>query len=138
MSSFIYGAEALGVSDSTLLEQGRLVAVAVAFVSGGGGQDLDLALMVADGGPKGMADPAFPAHIAILQKSLAAARLRLAIAVFPWLTVKGPAAAFTASVARLKWTTIDAVSCVTDKGRTLNLLTDPPAAVTSEVAAAVR
>lgn len=50
------------MSDSTLLNQRRLVASAVAPASGGGGQDLDLTLILADGGPNGKSDLAFPAH----------------------------------------------------------------------------
>jgi hypothetical protein len=155
LSSLTYGAESLGVSDSMLLNQRRVVAAAVAPSSGGGGQDLDMSLVIADGGVKGMADPAYPAHTAPmghwamviwygwlplswLQKSLASGRLRLAVASVPWSVVKGPAAAFVASAARLKWTVVDVVNVIIDSGLSLNLSVDPPAVVTREVAAAVR
>ena len=38
-------------------------AAIAAPASGAGGQKLDAALIVADGGPSGMADPAFDAHL---------------------------------------------------------------------------
>ena len=54
---FVYG-----VTPSLLLAQRRAVASAAAPASGSGGQNLDLALMLADGSPSGAVDPAFHAH----------------------------------------------------------------------------
>ena len=58
-----YGLGIIGVSDDMLRDM-RRVAVAIASpASGAGGQNLDAALIVADGGPSGCADPAFDAHL---------------------------------------------------------------------------
>ena len=47
-----------------MLRNLRRVAVAACSpASGRGGEQIDLALMVADGGPRGSADPAFAAHL---------------------------------------------------------------------------
>ena len=109
-----------------------------------------------NGGTSGMSDPAYPAHVApmghwamaiwyswlpltCLQKPLAAARMRLAFAIAPWLTVKGLAAAFGASAARrLKWTVLHAINVATDSGTPLNLSVDAPEVLTREVVASVR
>ena len=114
-----------------------------------------MAMILADGGPKGMADPAFPAHIATmghwsmaiwerwlprrhLQLAIADAKVRLLKAARPWQQVFGPAAAFIASAARLNWRVQDAENCTTDLGRQLNLATDPPAVVKHEISESVR
>ena len=48
---------------NAMLRDQRRVAATIASPSGNGGQDLDAALILADGGPKGYADPAFDAHV---------------------------------------------------------------------------
>jgi hypothetical protein len=58
-AALVYGQANTGVADSMLLAQRR--AVAAASVPGGAG-DLDLTLIMADGGGHGVADPAFAAH----------------------------------------------------------------------------
>ena len=57
-----YGQAILGVSPSSLLSQRRAVAAAAAPASGIGGQNHDLALILADGSDDGRLDPAFEAH----------------------------------------------------------------------------
>ena len=123
--------------------QRRTTSAMMAPASGSGGQELEVAMMIADGGPKGMADPAFPAHIATmghwsmaiwerwlpvrhLQLAIADAKVRLVQAARPWQRVFGPAAAFIASAARLNWRVQDAENCTTDLGRKPNLTVDPP------------
>ena len=58
-----YGSAILGVPCSFLRSQRQTVAAIAAPGAGAGGQNLDLALMVADGSAKGRADPAYDAHI---------------------------------------------------------------------------
>ena len=58
-----YGLGIIGVSDSMLREMRMVVAAIVALASGAGGQNLDAAFILADGGPSGMTDPAFDAHL---------------------------------------------------------------------------
>ena len=116
---------------------------------------MEMALVMADGSPAGKANPAFPAHSATmghwamavfeacmpmdqLNRAISTAKLILIEAVAPWLKVRGPAAAFIAPAARFEWPVRDAVVCITDGGRALNLTTDPPAVVTREIEDSVR
>ena len=62
IAALTFGQAVTGVSNHTLLQQRRAAAAAAAPRSGAAGQDLDLALVLADGGPRGRADPAFEAH----------------------------------------------------------------------------
>ena len=62
-SALTYGQGILGVAPSVLLAQRRAVAAASAPSSGPCGQDLDMALAMADGSARGRADPAFEAHL---------------------------------------------------------------------------
>ena len=50
-----YGFGIIGVSDSMLRDMRRIAAAIAAPASGAGGKNLDAALIVADGGPSGMA-----------------------------------------------------------------------------------
>ena len=61
-SALMWGMEPLGVPPSTLLLQRLAAAPAAHPGESMCGQDLDLALILADGSAKGMADPAFVAH----------------------------------------------------------------------------
>ena len=61
-AAIAYRGAAHGVPTSTLRAQRRLVAAAAAPSAGTCGQDLDLALMLADGSESGRADPAYDAH----------------------------------------------------------------------------
>ena len=58
-----YAQGILGVSCSMLSGQRRAVAAVVAPASGCGGQNLDAALLVADGGPRSCVDPAYDAYV---------------------------------------------------------------------------
>ena len=51
-----------GTAPSVLLAQRRAVAPAAAPAAGTVGQNINMALILADGSPKGKVDPAFPAH----------------------------------------------------------------------------
>ena len=62
LAAMTFGQAITGVSNSTLMGQRRVVGAATAPAGGNGGQDLDVALMLADGRAKGKADPTFPAH----------------------------------------------------------------------------
>lgn len=57
-AAMTYGEAINGVSDSLLRDQRRTDSVATAPAAGGGDQNLDLALMMADGSRIGRADPA--------------------------------------------------------------------------------
>ena len=58
----MHGYPALGVAPSVLLHQRRAIATAAAPTSGIRGQELEVAMMIADGSKRGTADPAFVAH----------------------------------------------------------------------------
>ena len=148
-----FGQAVVGVSPAMLLQQRR--AVASATVASAGGGDLDITLMMADGGSRGCADPAFAAHvdpvwhwtmavweqwlpIRAMQQLVAGASRRLSQAKHPWGVVRGPAAAFVASVQRLGWTVHTAVEVCTDSGVTLRLCLGSPAFVKHAVVESVR
>ena len=130
-------------------------AAAAAPASGTCGQDLDIALLIADGGPKGRADPAYDAHLLPIgewaegawherlprtarEGMVRSALSRIAAAKSPWQHVHGPGAAMVASAQRLGWTVHDENSVRTDMGRTLLFDTDSPAVIKEEVSRAVR
>ena len=153
-AAIVYGQAVTGVSNAHLEAQRRSVAAAVAPKNGTGGQQLDMALTIADGGPKGKADPAFDAHTlpigewarAVWEERLprpalmalaAQAKLQLARSKRIWATVYGPGAAMVASCARIRWTVLDAFRLVTDTGGELDLRIDPPAMVEAQVKKAV-
>ena len=54
--------QVMGVAPGMLEQQRRATAAADAPATGGGGQNIDLALILADGSNKGRVDPAFQAH----------------------------------------------------------------------------
>ena len=62
IKSMTYGQAIMGVSDSMLRNLRRTAGAASSTAGGAGGQNLDIQLMAADGGPKGKADPAFDSH----------------------------------------------------------------------------
>lgn len=145
----------MGVASSLLHCQRRCAAAVAAPANGLAGQELDVALILADGGPKGKADPAFPAHIATIcpwamavfeqwmpmshwARAIATAKLVLVKSVVPWLKVRGAAAAFVASGARLGWVVRDAATCITDLEQLLSLTLDPPAVIRVDVEESVR
>ena len=149
-----YGGSILGVSNSLLRDQRRVCAAAAGPTSGRGGENLDVALVLADGSAKGLADPAFDAHILpvgewasavweswlpviSLERLIKHGKHRLSKTKKVWAVCYGPAAAYIATCQRLRWTVVSATKVVTDEGRELLLGLDSPAAVIREVKAAV-
>ena len=152
---FVYGEACMGVPDHLLRDQRRAVAAAVAPVHGTGGQQLDLALLVADGGPRGSADPAFDAHIlplsywaaavweerlprASLERMVAHAKVKIAKAKRVWHVVRGPAAALVVTCSRIGWRVNSAHLITTHEGRQLDLTVDPPAVIEQHARYAVQ
>lgn len=145
----------MGVSNSLQRDQRRTAAVIAAPESGIGGQDLDLALTLADENAKAGADPAFDAHnmpigdwaTAVweawmperaMERLVAKAKMKLKKTKNTWAKVKGPAAAMVASRQRLGWAVVSSTELRTDRAETLDLCMDSPAAVKLEVARAVK
>ena len=143
------------MSNSALLRQKRVVGAATAPAGGSGGQDLDVALMLADGSAKGKADPAFPAHAMpikswaeavwvqrlptiSLRRLTRSAKRRLKRTAKKWSVCYGPAAAFVATCGRLLWQVVDETTVITDLGRTIDFELGPPRVVEIEVDEAVR
>ena len=133
-----------------LLSQRRAATAAAAPGSGFGGQDLEIAMMIADGKVKGKADPAFAAHADVvghwakavwnswlaidsLQMSLQDAKRRVANAKRPWSIVYGPAAGLVCTLDRVGWTIESASSIVSDVGTRFDLTEDPPPSSSREV-----
>lgn len=154
-AAFTVGQYATGIPPSTLLAPRRAVAAAVAPASGSGGQNTDLALIMADGSGRGSAGLAFGAHaqpicfwaMAIwnkwmpldeLQSMVWEAKTKLTLAAFPWRHVHGPATATVAACARIEWELKDASAIVTDEGRKVELELDPPAVVKKEAIETVK
>ena len=155
LAALMHGFGSSGVSPSVLLHQRRAVQSATAPKSGLGGQEMEVAMMIADGTKTGRADPAFPAHIDVvqhwaqaiwnkwlpvesLQTSLDYALLRTTESKRPWSVVTGPAAALALILERVGWTVHDATNITTDTGRDIELGTDPPILVARLMQAAVR
>ena len=156
-AALTYGQSVTGVSPYTLLQQRRAAAAVCAPAGGPCGQDLDLALVLADASSTGRADPAFEAHLqpiamwseAVWHSWLPLTALhrivetKLAVlATIPdrnlWHHVRGPGAALIASAWRLNWSVDTSTRLITDEGRQLDLLLDPPVVVRVEVCSAVR
>ena len=62
-AAMTYGQAIVGVSNSLLRDQRRTAGAISAPASGRGGQNLDVALMLADEDARAGADPAFDAHL---------------------------------------------------------------------------
>ena len=154
-AAMTYGQAILGVSSGLLRDQRRTAAAIAVSGSGLGGQNLDVALMLADENARAGADPAFDAHLMpigdwatavwegwmperAMERLTALAKKKLRKAKNVWATVKGPAAAMVASCQRLGWTVIGSTEIRTDQGEVLDLLLDSPAAVKLEVTRAVK
>ena len=149
-----FGEAISGVSDSMLYGQRTAAARAAAPPARYCGQDLDLALTMADASANGRADPAFDAHkvpIAtwalaiweswlprgILERMTKDAINTLRAAKNVWAKVKGPAAAMVATAARIGWQTLNATTLITDLGEIVDMTMDPPKAVALQVFEAV-
>ena len=143
LAAITFGQAIAGVSSTTLLGQRRLVGAATAPPGGSGGQDLDVALMLADGSAKGKADPAFPAHsmpikawaeavwsqrmpLVCMRRMIRFAKRKLRRATRKWSVCCGPAAAFIATCNRLLWQVVDETTVITDQGRTIDFELEPP------------
>ena len=154
-AALTFGQAVTGVPPTTLLAQRRAAAVACAPAAGPSGQDIDLALALADGRANGRADPAHEAHLLpiglwaeavwhswlprpSLHKIIEVRGVALATARSLWRHVRGPGSAMIASAWRLGWTVADATHLCTDEGRELVLTLDPPVVVRAEVMASVR
>jgi ribonuclease HI len=150
-----FGEAISGVSDSILYGQRTAAARAAAPPAGYCGQDLDLALTMADASASGRADPAFDAHkvpiatwaLAIWESWLHRGMLEritndainmLRAAKNVWAKVKGPAAAMVATAARIGWQTLNATTLVTDLGEIVDMTVDPPKVVALQVFEAVK
>lgn len=150
-----YGLGIIGVSDSMLRYMRRVAAAIAAPASGAGGKNLDAALIIADGGPSGMADPAFDAHLLpiggwatavweewlpreSLQRMITKGKGQLEKSKNRCAVCRGPGIAFVATCHRLEWVVQDVVTIVTDDGKVLQLQLDLPAAVGNQVTLAVR
>ena len=150
-----YGSAITGVPDGLLRSQRQTVAAMTAPGAGTGGQNLDLALMLADGSKKGRADPAYDAHglpigewsmavwegwesPAAMQLTLDHAERRFKTAKNQWSVTYGPGAAYLLTCRRLEWKVLDAVKVVTDQGTTLDLRLDPPTVITQHCFLAVQ
>ncbi len=151
-ASFTYGDDVLGVAPSTLEARRRTVASAIAETAAG--RSVDATLVYADEGAKQRLDPAYEAHRGPLVRWAEAAWCRwqrpgsmcaavhkatakLARANAVWGQVTGPASAVVATAARIGWQ-VEGTTFVTDRGRVLDLLVDPPCVVRREVDEAVQ
>ena len=138
-AALTYGQANMGISNSML--QSQRSATAAAYARGGHG-DLDLSLIMADASLKGMADPAFQAHMSpigmwaeavwgawmpsmALQRMVVFAISNLKHLVSVWNRVRGPAAAFVASAWRLGWKVQSYRMVIIDDGTLLDFLRDP-------------
>ena len=143
LKAMTYGTEILGVATGMLRSQRQTVAAMAAPGHGTGGQNLDLALMIADGKASGRADPAFDAHampigqwamavweswehVCNLNRMIDHAKAKLDKAVNKWAVVRGPAATLVQTCARIGWKVVSATQLVTDTGEELALQLDPP------------
>ena len=153
LKALTYGSEILGVPCGMLKGWRQTVAAMTAPGNGVGGQNLDMALIIAD--EKGKADPAFDAHTLpigqwamavwegweteeLLNRIIRYARWNLTEAKHKWSKVYGPAAAVTLTCRRLGWQVEDATTLVTDEGVTLHLRIDPPIVIIKKVVEAVK
>ncbi len=151
-ASFTYGDDVLGVAPSTLEARRRTVASAIAQTAAG--RSVDATLVFADEGARQRLDPAYEAHRGPLVRWAEAAWCRwqrpgamaaavhkatakLARANAVWNQVTGPASAVVATAARIGWQ-VQGTTFVTDRGKALDLLVDPPCVVRREVDEAVQ
>ena len=148
-----FGQATMGMADYSLLQLRRRVAGLVGGEASG--KDPNLVLIAADARIRHMVDPAFSAHsdvvvhwataiwenwipLASMQKAFLKARAELAVAKRHWSVVRGPAAAMTATLARIGWVLVDATTAYTDRLEQVSFLKDPPAMVKMMVNASVR
>ena len=145
----------MGVPCGLLKAQRQTAAAASAPGAGTGGQNLDLAMVIADGSKKGRADPAYDAHalpigewsmalwerwcpVISMQSVINDAVGRIAKAKNNWAVCYGPGAALVMTCERIEWTIVSATHLITDMGDHLNSLLDPPKVVVMHCFAAVQ
>ena len=161
IAAMSYGESITWVSNRMLRAQRGTAAKARALAAGSCGQDLDLALVMADNSARGRPDPAYEAHClppatwtlaiweqwlppAMIDDLFRAAMCTIATAKCVWTAVNGPAAAAAAAVAvaataaRIGWNVAASGVFVTDTGTVLNLRVDPPKVGASHVFDSVR
>jgi hypothetical protein len=155
LKAMTYGTEILGVGAGMLRSQRQTIAAVTAPGHGTGGQNLDLALMLADGKAGGRADPAYDAHagpigqwaMAVweawehtcnLNRMINYAKTSLEEAANKWAAVRGPAATLVQTCARIGWQVVDATKLITDIGEELALQLDPPIVVIKKCHEAVQ
>ena len=125
-----YSNAILGVPCGLLRAQRQTAAAASAPGAGTGGQNLDLALVIADGSKNGRADPAYDAHslpigewsmalwegwcpVISLQRIINDAVERIAKAKNKWSVCYGPGAALVMTCKRMGWTIVSATHLIT-------------------------
>ena len=155
LRAMTYGSEILGVPDGMLNSQRQLVAAITAQGCGTSGQNMDIALMFADGKEKGRADPAYDAHtmpigqwaMAVwerwgnensLDRMIRYARKNIDEAKNKWAVARGPAATLLLTCTRIGWAVRQATGLTTDQGEELDLRLDPPIVVINKVVEAVQ
>ena len=155
LKAMTYGASVMGVADGMLRSQRQVASAIAAPGAGIGGQNMDIALMFADGGPKGKADPAFDAHMmpigewamacwegwtidGAMDAIIKAAKIMVTSVKNRWARVCGLGAAMVMTCFRIGWVVISARRLITHDGESLDLKVDPPAVILLKVAEAVR
>jgi len=141
-----YSNAILGVPCGLLRAQRQTAAAVAAPGAGAGGQNLDMALVIADGGPNGRADPAYDARslplgewamavwenwkpISSMQLVIDDAKQRIEKTRNKWAVCYGPGAALVMTCKRIEWTILSATRFITDLGQHLDLQVDPPVVV---------
>ena len=133
-------------------KEGRQLLLLLRELEQAGGQCTDMALVLADSGPKGRADPAFDARAlpigqwaqaiwhswlptSVLNRTIGRANVvvRLLQLDQVWRNGKGPATAMVAIAQRFGWQVCDARHLVADLGEGLGLQLDPPVIIEREV-----
>ena len=142
LKAMTYGASIMGVADGMLRSQRQVASAIAAPGAGTGGQNMDIALIFADGGPKGKADPAFDAHMmpigewalaswenwateVAMESIVKAALAMVAKGKNRWASVYGPGAALVMTCIRIEWQVVSARHLVTHEGEMLDLKLDP-------------
>ena len=155
LKAMTYGSSIMGVACGMLRAMRQVAAAIAAPGAGTCGQNMDIALMIADGSSGGRADPAFDAHMmpigewalacwegwttdGAMDVMIKDAKTRLKGARNQWAKVCGPAAAMIMTCMRIGWEVMTARQLVTHTGEVLNLKMDPPAVVLQRVVEAVK
>ena len=142
LKAMTYGSSIMGVACGMLRSQRQVAAAIAAPGAGTGGQNLDIALQIADGSSSGNADPAVDAHMmpigewalacwenwttdSAMDIMVKSARTMLKAARNQWAKVCGPAAAMMMTCKRIGWEVVTARRLITNTGESLRLKMDP-------------